>query len=152
VLFIPHIFRGAFKAKRIGICWDGSRLAARALRDARPFLAQADRLLAISISGADSMPAEASGDKLAKHLALAGLPVRVIKLSAARANSAFRPVGGSRRESRNAGNGSLRTFAPAGRDPGRCDPRDAGHHDGTDADVSLRHNFQYARISSEVIK
>ena len=86
VLFIPHIFRGAFKAKRIGICWDGSRLAARALRDARPFLAQADRLLAISISGADSTPAEASGDKLAKHLALAGLPVRVIKLPAAPAN------------------------------------------------------------------
>ena len=86
VLFIPHIFRGAFKAKRIGICWDGSRLAARALRDARPFLAQADRLLAILISGADSTPGEASGDKLAKHLALAGLPVRVIKLPAARAN------------------------------------------------------------------
>ena len=34
VLFVPHIFRGAFKAKRIGVCWDGSRLAARALRDA----------------------------------------------------------------------------------------------------------------------
>ena len=31
VLFVPHIFRGAFKAKRIGVCWDGSRLAARAL-------------------------------------------------------------------------------------------------------------------------
>jgi hypothetical protein len=45
VLFVPHIFRGAFNPKRIGICWDGSRLAARALRDARPFLAQADSLV-----------------------------------------------------------------------------------------------------------
>ena len=85
VLFIPHIFRGAFTAKRIGICWDGSRLAARALRDARPFLAQADTLVAISINGADSTPAEASADKLAKHLVLAGLPVRIIELPAARA-------------------------------------------------------------------
>jgi len=84
VLFIPHIFRGAFKAKRIGICWDGSRLAARALRDARPFLAQADTLLAITIKSADT-PAEASADKLAKHLALVGLPVRIIELPAARA-------------------------------------------------------------------
>jgi nucleotide-binding universal stress UspA family protein len=84
VLFIPHVFRGAFKAKRIGICWDGSRLAARALRDARPFLAQADTLLAITIKSADT-PAEASADKLAKHLALVGLTVRIIELPAARA-------------------------------------------------------------------
>ena len=45
VLFIPHIFRGAFKAKRIGICWDGSRLAARALRDAVPSLPRRTRWL-----------------------------------------------------------------------------------------------------------
>ncbi len=86
VLFVPHIFRGAFKAKRIGICWDGSRLAARALRDARPLLAQADALLAISINEAESVPADASVDKLAKHLARAGLPVRHVELTAARAD------------------------------------------------------------------
>jgi hypothetical protein len=44
VLFMPHIFSGAFKAKRIGLCWDGGRLAARALRDAGPFVARADHL------------------------------------------------------------------------------------------------------------
>jgi len=54
VLSVPHIFRGTFKAKRIGVCWDGSRLAARALRDARPFLCQADALVAISINGAEN--------------------------------------------------------------------------------------------------
>jgi nucleotide-binding universal stress UspA family protein len=84
VLFMPHIFRGAFKAKRIGICWDGSRLAARALRDARPFLAQADALVAISINGADSVPAYASTDRLAKHLARAGLPIKSVDLTASR--------------------------------------------------------------------
>jgi nucleotide-binding universal stress UspA family protein len=84
VLFMPHIFRGAFKAKRIGICWDGSRLAARALRDARPFLAQADALVAISINGADSVPAYASTDRLARHLARVGLPIKSVDLTASR--------------------------------------------------------------------
>jgi nucleotide-binding universal stress UspA family protein len=84
VLFVPHIFRGAFRAKRIGICWDGSRLAARALRDAGPFLEKADALVAISINGVDSVPADASSEKLAKHLARAQLPVRLIDLRAAR--------------------------------------------------------------------
>jgi nucleotide-binding universal stress UspA family protein len=85
VLFIPHISRGTFKAKRIGICWDGSRLAARALKDAKPFLAQADALVAISINGADGVPPDASPEKLSKHLARDGLPMRLIDLPASRA-------------------------------------------------------------------
>ncbi len=84
VLLVPHIFRGAFKPKRIGICWDGSRLAARALRDARPFLSQADALLAISINGAESLPADVASDRLAKHLVRAGLPAKFVDLPAAR--------------------------------------------------------------------
>ncbi|HLZ01146.1 MAG TPA: universal stress protein [Bradyrhizobium sp.] len=86
VLFVPHILRGAFDARRIGICWDGSRLAARALRDAKPFLADADALVAISVNGAESVPAEASAEKLARHLARDGLPVRLIDLPAARSD------------------------------------------------------------------
>ena len=84
VLFVPHIFHGVCKAKRIGVCWDGSRLAARALKDARPFLAQAEQLFAISINGADSVPADASTDKLAKHLGRAGLSIKMNDLPASR--------------------------------------------------------------------
>jgi len=84
VLFVPHIFSGALKARRIGICWDGSRLAARALRDARPFLSQADTLVALSLNGADNLPADASADKLAKHLRRVGLPIKLIDLPASR--------------------------------------------------------------------
>jgi len=86
VLFVPHIFRGSFRPKRIGICWDGSRLAARALRDARPFLAQADVLYAISINGGESVPADASQDSLARHLARVGLPMKLVDLPASRAD------------------------------------------------------------------
>src|SRR5215469_4596596 len=84
VLFVPHIFSGALKARRIGICWDGSRLAARALRDARPFLSQADTLVALSLNGADCAPLDASAEKLSKHLARVGLPMRLINLPASR--------------------------------------------------------------------
>ena len=86
VLFVPYIFRGAFRAKRIGICWDGSRLAARALKDARPFLEQADALYAISINGAEDVPADASAQKLAKHLAHSGPPIKLIDLPAPRSD------------------------------------------------------------------
>ena len=84
VLFVPHIFRGAFRTRRIGICWDGSRLAARAMRDARPFLARADALVAISINGAESVPMDASSERLARHLSQAGLSIRIIDLPASR--------------------------------------------------------------------
>jgi nucleotide-binding universal stress UspA family protein len=83
LLFMPYTFRGNFKASRIGICWDGSRLAARALRDAMPLLAQADTLTAITLN-ASEVPPEASPAELTKHLARDGLPVRTISLGADR--------------------------------------------------------------------
>ena len=83
VLMFPYTFRGVFKASRIGICWDGSRLAARALRDAMPLLTQADTLTAITLN-ASEVPAEASPTQLAKHMARSGLPVRTISLQADR--------------------------------------------------------------------
>lgn len=83
LLVFPYTFRGPFKAARIGICWDGSRLAARALRDAMPLLAKADALTTITLN-ASEVPAEASPEQLAKHMARNGLPVRTIFLEADR--------------------------------------------------------------------
>ena len=82
VLFVPHIFRGTFRAKRIGICWDGSRLAARAFKDARPLLSQAEALVTISINEAQVVPTEASARKLAEHMARAGLTTTLLELTA----------------------------------------------------------------------
>ena len=86
VLFLPHTFRGTFKAKRIGLCWDGSRLAARAMRDAAPFLARAREIVIITINEADSVPDEVSASNLARHLGRRGLSTRTVSLSAARAD------------------------------------------------------------------
>lgn len=81
VLFIPHIFHGSFKPKRIGICWDGSRLAARALRDAQEFLLRADAVVTISINEAQVTPVEANAQKLVQHLAREGLATSLIELT-----------------------------------------------------------------------
>ena len=86
VLFLPHIFRGTFKTRRIGICWDGSRASARALRDATPLLKHAESIVIITVNEADAVPAEASADNLARHLARLGLSSRTIGLSAARSD------------------------------------------------------------------
>lgn len=84
VLFLPHIFRGAFKGKRIGICWDGSRVAARAVKDAMPFLAKSEELIIITVNESESVPAEVSAANLSKHFARVGLKSRTVGLSGAR--------------------------------------------------------------------
>jgi nucleotide-binding universal stress UspA family protein len=86
VLFLPYTFRGSFRANRIGICWDGSRLAARAMRDAAPFLARAEEIVIITINEADAVPDEVSASHLARHLGRRGLSTRTVSLSAARAD------------------------------------------------------------------
>ena len=78
VIFIPYTFHGVFKTRRIGICWDGSRLAARALWDAMPLLFKADTLRIISVNGPVS--AEASPARLAERLAGFGLQAKTISL------------------------------------------------------------------------
>lgn len=86
VLFLPNIFRGAFRTRRIGIAWDGSRVAGRAMRDAMPFLARAETIVILTLNEATSVPREASAEHLAKYLARLGLPSRIVSLSATRAN------------------------------------------------------------------
>ena len=81
VLFIPYTNRGPFEPKRIGIAWDGSRLAARSVRDAAPFLARARAITIISINEAQA-PAEASAQALATHLARHGLTPQIERMSA----------------------------------------------------------------------
>ena len=83
LLVFPYTFRGAFKAARIGICWDGSRLAARALHDAMPLLQQADTLITITLN-ASEVPAEASPTELPKYLARHSLSASTLSLEADR--------------------------------------------------------------------
>ena len=81
VLFVPYVHKGPLDAKRIGIAWDGSRLAARALRDAAPFLKRAQVITIISINEAQA-PAEASPKALSAYLARYGATVRIQQMDA----------------------------------------------------------------------
>jgi nucleotide-binding universal stress UspA family protein len=85
VLFVPYTHRGPLVPKRIGIAWDGSRLAARALRDAAPFLTltHAQAVTIISINDTE-VPEEASATSLAAHLARRGLAPRIERMVADR--------------------------------------------------------------------
>ena len=81
VLFIPHIHSGSFLPKHIGIAWDGSRLAARALRDAMPFLDQAQTIAVISVDESRLTPADLSSATVIGHLARRGLRAIAIRLT-----------------------------------------------------------------------
>ena len=82
VLFMPHTFRGAFAPRRVGVCWDGSRLASRALQDAMPLLRKADALTIITITSSSSIPAEATPERLVQHLGRVGLPATLVSFPA----------------------------------------------------------------------
>jgi nucleotide-binding universal stress UspA family protein len=80
LLVVPYTFRGALRTDRIGICWDGGRLAARALRDAMPLIPKASALIILAVN--EPVSVEASPDRLQARLASLGLPAKVIKLQA----------------------------------------------------------------------
>jgi nucleotide-binding universal stress UspA family protein len=85
VLFIPHTHKGEFRQGHVGIAWDGSRPAARALRDAMPFLAGASRISAIVV-GEPVAKSCAHTEALVAYLAKHGLDAKIERTSADRAN------------------------------------------------------------------
>jgi nucleotide-binding universal stress UspA family protein len=85
VVFIPYTHKGSFEPKRIGIAWDGSRLAARALRDAAPFLAHAQTVTIISINERE-IPEDVSAASLKAHLARHRLAAGIVRMNAGRAD------------------------------------------------------------------
>jgi nucleotide-binding universal stress UspA family protein len=85
VLFIPYTHKGPLELRRIGIAWDGSRLAARALRDAAPFLVHAQDITVITINESET-PAEASAADLTAHLARRSLTAHIERMTADRSD------------------------------------------------------------------
>ena len=81
----PTTHKGPIELKRICIAWDGSRLAARAVRDAAEFLTRAHAITIISINEAQKA-ANAPAATLAAHLARHGLTTQIERGSADRAD------------------------------------------------------------------
>ena len=72
--------------RHVGIAWDGSRLAARALRDALPFLTSAEAVTVIAVNEDRQDVGEASADQVVSHLARRGIKARIERLTADRDN------------------------------------------------------------------
>lgn len=83
MLMVPYIHKGSIDTRHVGIAWDGSRLAARAVRDAMPFLTTARAVTVITVNQKD---AEVSSDQLVSHLARRGIRAHVERLTADRGN------------------------------------------------------------------
>ena len=83
MLMVPYIHKGPLDAQHVGIAWDGSRLAARAWRDALPFLMGAK---AVTVIAVNEQAGEASSDRLVSHLTRRGIAARVQRLTADRGN------------------------------------------------------------------
>jgi nucleotide-binding universal stress UspA family protein len=80
VLMVPYIHKGACTASHVGIAWDGSRAAARAVRDAMPFLAAAKNVVVIAVNQSPA-PTGAAAAELAAYLAGRGVQARVERLT-----------------------------------------------------------------------
>ena len=86
MLMVPYIHKGPLEADHVGLAWDGSRLAARALRDALPFLTAAQTVTVIAVNEVRGETGEKSTDELIGHLARRGIVARVERLTADRGN------------------------------------------------------------------
>lgn len=68
VIIVPYIQRAPLRLDHIMVCWDGSRAAARAIRDAIPFLRRAGRIEVVNVTNEGKQDQIESAD-LGAHLA-----------------------------------------------------------------------------------
>lgn len=86
MLMVPYINRGAFKADRVLICWDGRAPAARAVHNAGPFLRKAKAIDVVTVNEDEDTVGEASLAAFITHLARRDLPATPHRLTAATSN------------------------------------------------------------------
>ena len=83
MLMVPYTHKGPLQASHVGIAWDGSRLAARAVRDAMPFLMGAKAVTVIAVN--EDVRAASSND-LVSHLGRRGIVARAQRVTVDRGN------------------------------------------------------------------
>ena len=135
MLMVPYIHKGPLDAHHVGIAWDGSRLAARAVRDAIPFLMGAKAVTVIAVN-------EEAGEASSDQLVCASGAARHCGPGAAadggsRQCSGRHSVDRGRKQYGPAGDGRIRSFAIAGANSGRCHAQHVRLHDRAGADVAL---------------
>lgn len=66
----------------IVIAWDGSRVAARAVADAQPFLARAATITVVTVTDEKRLPGQDIGERLAQGLRTRGLVAEAVSIQA----------------------------------------------------------------------
>jgi nucleotide-binding universal stress UspA family protein len=79
VIVVPYIHKGIAKLDRVAVCWDGSRVAARAVGDAMPLLHRAKAIDLVMIKHEEHRE-EIEGADIAQHLARHGLPITLAEV------------------------------------------------------------------------
>ena len=69
VIIVPYIQRAPLRLDHIMVCWDGSRAAARAIRDAIPFLRRAGRIEVVNVTNERGKKDQIECADLGAHLA-----------------------------------------------------------------------------------
>ncbi len=83
VLIVPYIQKAGFSVKRVVICWDGSRTAARAVADSLPLIARADNVQVLTVVTGKFDENDVAGADIAEHLARYKLRTELTRLPAA---------------------------------------------------------------------
>jgi len=73
VIIVPYIQKAPVKLDRVMVCWDGSRAAARALRDAVPFLRRAGHIEIVIVTNEYGKEDQIERTEIGTHLARHGL-------------------------------------------------------------------------------
>ncbi len=83
VLIVPYIQKDGFSIKRVLVCWDGSRAAARAVADSLPLIARANNVQVLTVVTGKFEENDVSGADIAEHLARYKLRTELARLPAA---------------------------------------------------------------------
>lgn len=83
VLIVPYIQKDGFSIKRVLVCWDGSRAAARAVADSLPLIARANNVQVLTVVTGKFDENDVSGADIAEHLARYKLRTELARLPAA---------------------------------------------------------------------
>ena len=80
VIIVPYIQKAPLKLDCIMVCWDGGRPAARAIRDAMPFLQRGERIEVFVVANERGKQDHIEGADIGAHLARHGLNVKVKRM------------------------------------------------------------------------
>jgi nucleotide-binding universal stress UspA family protein len=82
VVIVPDGQATGLNLDRVIVCWDGGRVAARAVADAMPFLRQAKAVDVITVTSEPAKSDEMLGADIGEHLARHGLKIEVRRIPA----------------------------------------------------------------------